>query len=122
MTVKKTLADELDLNQEPLVSKATTKSTGDSANPAGISYDSLSNHQIAKMFATMGDNRVVLVPIGFPQAGKSLMISSLLYYADKERDPHFSTSWPNDGYFANGYKVYKKMTQDFENGRLYKAT
>jgi hypothetical protein len=122
MTIKKTLADELDLNQEPLVSKATTKSTGDSANPAGISIDSLSNFQIAEIFATMGDNRVVLVPIGFPQAGKSLMISSLLYYADKEKNPHFSTKWEEKGYFVNGLKVSKKMIQDFESGRLYKAT
>ena len=41
-------------------------------------------HEIAKTFSGFGqDGRVTVVPIGFPQAGKSMLLSSLFHYSLK---------------------------------------
>ena len=43
--------------------------------------------EIAKVFSEFSrDNRVLVIPVGFPQAGKSLFLSSLMYYARNYAD------------------------------------
>ena len=44
----------------------------------------LSIFDISKVFTTFDkEKRILIIPIGFPQAGKSLLLSSLMYYARK---------------------------------------
>jgi len=68
------------------------------------------------------DNRVVIMPIGFPQAGKSLLLSSLMYYARKSEDALFKTRLENDFPFDGGRIVVDQMINNFDKGKLYDAT
>ena len=93
----------------------------------------LTNREIAEIFADedssfVKEKRVLVVPIGFPQAGKSLLFSSLLHYAitgssDKSRPSPFTKTeaelkWP----FTNGAKASGVMVKTFrERKELYAA-
>jgi hypothetical protein len=79
--------------------------------------------KIARAFTTFKkDNRVVIVPVGFPQAGKSLLLSSLMYYARKSDDTLFKTRLENDFPFNGGRLVVDQMINRFDKGQLYDAT
>jgi hypothetical protein len=67
------------------------------------------------------DQRVVVMPIGFPQAGKSLLLSSLMYYARKSEDTLFKTKLENDFPFDGGRLVADQMISRFDKGQLYDA-
>lgn len=93
----------------------------------------LSNREIAEIFADedssfVKQKRVLVVPIGFPQAGKSLLFSSLLHYAingssDRSRPSPFTKTevekaWP----FTNGNRACSIMVKTFkERKELYAA-
>ena len=78
-------------------------------------------HEIAKVFTNFND-RVLIIPIGFPQAGKSLLLSSLLYYARKGKDTLFRTNLVNDFPFDKGRLAADQMVQYFDDGKIYSAT
>jgi len=83
----------------------------------------LSIHQIARVFVDFGnEGRVVVAPIGFPQAGKSLLLSSLMYYARVGNDATFRTNLKNEFPFDKGRMTADQMIEYFENGKLFQST
>lgn len=83
----------------------------------------VSLHNIAKTFASFGsENRVTVVPIGFPQAGKSMLLSSLFRYAVRGQDTHFNINFENQFPFNNGRRAADTMINYFEKGKIYTAT
>lgn len=80
-------------------------------------------HTIAREFSKFSvENRTLLVPIGFPQAGKSLLLSSLLYYAIKGNDNLFRVLIEEGFPYNKGRKTVDEMVRFFESGRLYETT
>lgn len=80
-------------------------------------------HNIAKTFTSFGsENRVTVVPIGFPQAGKSMLLSSLFRYAVRGQDTHFNVNLENQFPFNNGRRAADTMINYFEKGKIYSAT
>jgi hypothetical protein len=84
---------------------------------------SLTDHDIAKEFMEFGpQKRVLCIPIGFPQAGKSLLLSSLLYYARKGEDTLFRTNLVNDFPFDKGRLAADQMVDYFNQKKIYQST
>ena len=80
-------------------------------------------HNIAKTFSSFGsENRVTVVPIGFPQAGKSMLLSSLFRYAVRGQDTHFNVNLENKFPFNNGRRAADIMINYFEKGKIYSTT
>jgi hypothetical protein len=101
------------------------KSNSDSAkSPSRKAFLSeLTVHDIARVFTDFGaQNRVLAIPIGFPQAGKSLLLSSLMYYARKGEDTLFRTNLVNDFPFDKGRLAADQMVDYFNQGKLYQST
>lgn len=92
----------------------------------------LNEFEIAEIFASIAaDKRQVVIPVGFPGAGKSLLFSSLLWYGKKCTDAQFrilvrgdksADKEENDQYFLNGKSVVDNMVQDFHEKKLYGRT
>jgi hypothetical protein len=83
----------------------------------------LSEHDIAREFTKFGaQKRTLVVPIGFPQAGKSLLLSSLMYYARKGEDTLFRTNLMNHFPYDKGRLAADQMVKDFDKGDLYETT
>jgi hypothetical protein len=83
----------------------------------------LNVQEIARVFTDFGkQNRVLAIPIGFPQAGKSLLLSSLMYYARKGKDTLFRTNLENDFPFDKGRLAADQMVDYFDQGKLYQST
>jgi hypothetical protein len=111
----------IDLN----VDDSSKKSNSDSAKaPSRKAFLSdFTSHEIARVFTEFGkQNRVLAIPIGFPQAGKSLLLSSLMYYARKGEDTLFRTNLVNDFPFDKGRLAADQMVDYFNQGKLYQAT
>ena len=111
----------IDLNIE----HGNKKSNSDSAkSPSKKEFLSeLNVQQIARVFTDFGvQNRVLAIPIGFPQAGKSLLLSSLMYYARKGEDTLFRTNLVNDFPFDKGRLAADQMVDYFNQGKLYQST
>ena len=80
-------------------------------------------HDIARVFTSFGSqSRVTVVPIGFPQAGKSMLLSSLFRYAVRGNDTTFNVNFENKFPFDNGRRSADTMVSYFENGKIYSAT
>jgi hypothetical protein len=80
-------------------------------------------HEIAIEFTKLSkENRVLIVPIGFPQAGKSLFISSLMYFAIKGQEPLFRTNIETKFPYDKGNKTIDDMVRFFDKQELYGAT
>ena len=95
--------------------------------------EKLSTKDIARVFADedstfIKDKRVLVVPIGFPQAGKSLLLSSLLYYArvgdEKNSIPMpFKSNVINQWPFDKGRIANDEMIRSFTKKKeLYAGT
>lgn len=83
----------------------------------------LTVHDIARVFTEFGaQKRVLAIPIGFPQAGKSLLLSSLMYYARKGEDALFRTNLVNDFPFDKGRLAADQMVDYLGQGKLYQST
>jgi hypothetical protein len=83
----------------------------------------LSVHEIAKVFTTFNkDKRILIVPIGFPQAGKSLLLSSLMYYSRRGRETLFKTDTEREFPYDKGHLAANDMIEAFDKGKLYDAT
>jgi hypothetical protein len=111
----------IDLNIED----GNKKSNSDSAKtPSKKEFLSdLNVQQIARVFTDFRvQNRVLAIPIGFPQAGKSLLLSSLMYYARKGEDTLFRTNLVNDFPFDKGRHAADQMVDYFNQGKLYQST
>ncbi len=80
----------------------------------------MSLFDISKVFTTFDkENRVLIMPIGFPQAGKSLLLSSLMYYGRKGKDTLFRTNIERDFPYDGGHFAVNDMIHFFDTGRLY---
>ncbi len=80
-------------------------------------------HNISKVFSNFAkENRTLIVPIGFPQAGKSLLLSSLMYYARKGKETSFKVNLENDFPYDKGRHAVDDMVKYFDEGKLYDAT
>lgn len=83
----------------------------------------LSVHEISREFVDFGrQKRVLVIPIGFPQAGKSLLISSLMYFAVRGAGTLFRTNLKNEFPFDKGRQTAQDMIDFFNEGRLFKST
>ena len=83
----------------------------------------LTVHDIARVFTDFSSqNRVLAIPIGFPQAGKSLLLSSLMYYARRGEDTLFRTNLVNDFPFDKGRLAADQMVDYFSRGELAGST
>jgi hypothetical protein len=77
-------------------------------------------HDIARIFANLSrEKRILIVPIGFPQAGKSLLLSSLMYYARKGSDTMFVTNIEREYPYDKGNFAVNDMVDFFDKGKLY---
>ena len=111
----------IDLNIEDGNKKSNSESAKTPSKKAFLS--DLTVHDIARVFTDFGSqNRVLAIPIGFPQAGKSLLLSSLMYYARKGEDTLFRTNLVNDFPFDKGRLAADQMVDYFNQGKLYQST
>jgi hypothetical protein len=111
----------IDLNIEDGNKKSNPDSAKSPSKKAFLSE--LTAHDIARVFADFGSqNRVLAIPIGFPQAGKSLLLSSLMYYARRGEDTLFRTNLVNNFPFDKGRLAADQMVDYFNQGKLYQAT
>lgn len=112
---------KLDVNQPE-----ETEPNEKKENPLASNHKFLASmplHVIARNFSSFGaENRVTVIPIGFPQAGKSMLLSSLFRYAVKGKDTLFNTNFENKFPFDNGRKAADTMVEYFENGKIYFST
>lgn len=107
---------------------------GDDVNDSGIEFvkeisqdtNFLANiplHEISKVFTNfVREERILVVPVGFPQAGKSLLLSSLMYYARKGNDTLFRTNIERNFPYDKGNFAVNDMIDFFDKGKLYDAT
>lgn len=83
-------------------------------------------HEIAEVFAHFGseeEGRVTVIPIGFPAAGKSLFLSSLLHYAKNATAEKLFRILPESKFpFDKGRIAFDEMVDYFHKGELYGAT
>lgn len=80
-------------------------------------------HDISRVFTKFNnENRITIIPIGFPGAGKSLFLSSLFRYARNGTDPLFSISLENNFPYEKGRQVVDQMITYFDSGKIYEAT
>ena len=102
-------------------------------------------HDIKKAFSKLGVEdwvyseervrRILVMPVGFPNAGKSLFLSSLMYYATKGKERKNQYDNEEEGYdnsfsvkvesrypYDSGRDAYDKMREDFGRGKLYDVT
>lgn len=108
------------VNEAP--KKRKTKETIENSSEQRSQLADLDVQKIAKEFTRFSkDNRVVVIPIGFPQAGKSLLLSSLMYYARKSEDTLFKTRLENDFPFDGGRIVVDQMINRFDKGQVFDA-
>jgi hypothetical protein len=80
--------------------------------------------EIAEVFAHFGtEDRVTVIPIGFPAAGKSLFLSSLLHYAKSSSADKLFRILPESNFpFDKGRIAFDEMVDYFNKGNLYSAT
>ena len=102
--------------------KRKTKENNEVLTKNSSQLADLDIQKIAKEFTRFSkDNRVVIMPIGFPQAGKSLLLSSLMYYARKSEDTLFKTRLENNFPYDGGRLVVAQMIRRFDKGQLWDA-
>jgi hypothetical protein len=99
---------------------ANTKENRTAQNKKRGVLADLDVQKIAREFTKFTkDQRIVVIPIGFPLAGKSLLLSSLMYYARKSDDALFKTRMENDFPFDGGRMVVDQMINRFDKGELW---
>ena len=116
----------LDIEDE---NQPTKSATSTRKNEKGFALSSFNEFEISKAIAKLGSQgRPLILPIGFPGAGKSLLLSSLFWYAQLGRETLFSierrgdkneANQQGDGYFVNGKNVVDQMVTTFSRGSLY---
>lgn len=123
----------IDLNVEEGSTSANFGSKSSKSAEKRPFLENLSSKDIARVFADedstfIKDKRVLVVPIGFPQAGKSLLLSSLLYFArvgdEKGSIPlPFKSNVLNHWPFDKGRIAMDEMISSFKKKKeLYAGT
>lgn len=89
-------------------------------NPKLISK--LSQQEIIRFFNTLHkEKRKIIIPVGFPKAGKSLFLSSLLYYCAKDPHKPFLTKNLESEYYLAGHHARNQMVKYFNEREAYPA-
>jgi hypothetical protein len=102
-------------------SKMNTSGESASNAQSGFLADK-SSFEISMEFTEFSkENRVLIVPIGFPQAGKSLLLSSLMFYGRQANDALFRFNIMNQYPFNQGRIAVDEMINYFNQGELYAA-
>jgi hypothetical protein len=77
----------------------------------------LSGHEIATVFSDLKSlNYTTVIPIGFPNAGKTLWLASILSYAKNTTSPLFSITRQRQFPFNSGFKVADDLDNNFIRG------
>ena len=77
----------------------------------------LSGHEIATEFANLKSmDYVTVIPIGFPNAGKTMWLASVLSYAKNSVSPLFSITRQRQFPFNGGFKVADALDVNFKTG------
>ena len=112
------------ISKESILKASKSKQEG-TPGSRNISFsEDLTLTELAQYFSTLDDKGfdATLIPIGFPAAGKSMLLSSLLWYAQKGGAP-FSQDVLDSEYFKEGSIILRNMVDRFSaNGNLYQAT
>lgn len=83
----------------------------------------LSQEQLIRIFDAINeDDRATVIPVGFPQAGKSLFLSSLMFYCETYTDKLWAPDYMLEYPFDNGELSRNQMIGYFNAGRAYPAT
>lgn len=79
--------------------------------------------EIAQVFNKISnDKRFVIVPVGFPQSGKSMFLSSIMHYAFNGENSPFTASIQTKFPYDSGYTAVDNMLQEMGSGILYGRT
>lgn len=119
--------EEINLNIEGINNTSQKRGVKESQDGSSViertPLADLDTHKIAQAFTLFKkDNRVVVIPVGFPQAGKSLLLSSLMHYARKDKDTLFRVKTHSDYPFDGGKFVADQMIKAFNSGTLIGST
>lgn len=88
-----------------------------------IPLNSLSQKDIIQIFDNLNsEGRKIVIPIGFPQAGKSLFLSSLMYYSEKCPDKKWEGNCLSQYPYDNGNRSRNLMIQYLDNKEAYPAS
>jgi len=83
-----------------------------------ISLLRLSQKEIVEIFTSISqDNRQIVIPIGFPEAGKSWFISSLMFYSAKNTAKRWSAQNMVEYPFEMGNISRDGMIKNFEENK-----
>ena len=104
----------------PAVAPAASADLGKSSGTRFLS--NLSMHEIGVQFVDIGANYTTIIPIGFPGAGKSMFLASLMRYAKSGEGSLFSSNFEVNFPFAEGLKTLDRMVANFERGQLNAVT
>ncbi|GHT69169.1 hypothetical protein AGMMS50239_35500 [Bacteroidia bacterium] len=88
-----------------------------------IALNTLSTDEITQIFDGFhAEKRQIVITIGFPAAGKSLFLSSLMYYAEKNSDKKWNAKALSSYPFEQGDLARDTMIKFFDNKRAYPVT
>ncbi len=77
----------------------------------------LGGHEIATEFSNLKAlDYVTVIPIGFPNAGKTLWLASILSYAKNTTSPLFSITRQRQFPFNGGFRVADELDNNFKRG------
>jgi hypothetical protein len=79
-------------------------------------------HDIAVQFVEIGRNYTTVIPIGFPGAGKSMFLSSLMRFARSGAGTLFTSNFVVEPPFNGGLRTLDRMVANFEKGQLNSVT
>src|ERR1700733_422688 len=88
-----------------------------------IPLSKLSQVDIIKIFDLINEEeRQIVIPVGFPSAGKSLFLSSLMYYSAKYTGKKWTPEYLMEYPFDKGNLSRNQMVEDFEQKKAYPVT
>lgn len=78
--------------------------------------------RIFNQFTRGKHKRQVVIPIGFPAAGKSFLLSSLFYYSRKATDRTWKVNFETKAPFNDGVLSVNEMVEYFQDKKAYPQT
>lgn len=118
-------SNPLDSISKESITKSVIANSGKSnLNERKSFSDDLTLTELAQYFASLDQKGfdATVIPIGFPAAGKSMLLSSLLWYSQKG-EPPFSQDILDYEYFKEGSIALRNMVDRFSaDGDLYQTT
>lgn len=101
--------DELKFDTDKLKNQLDAAVENPVTDNDSVFISDLNNQKVAQVFIDLlEENRQVVIPIGFPQAGKTQLISSLMFYAVKGKDKNAPIP----------FRAMPKIKFPFNQGRL----